>query len=216
MLPPGEAGVHRAVRRALLICGILSSLLYVVMNAIAPLLYPGYSCADQTVSELSAIGVPSREFWVPLGLLYTFLVATFGLGVWQTAVGNRRLRITGGLLIVYGLTGLGWPPMHQREVLAAGGGTLTDTMHLVFAAVTVSFMFSIIGFGAGTSGRKFRVYSVVSIIVLLLFGALTGLHGADVGKNLPTPWIGVWERVNIGVYMLWVIVFAVRLLRRRI
>jgi flavodoxin len=30
---------------------------------------------------------------------------------------------------------------------------------------------------------------------------------------LPTPWIGVWERINVGVFLLWVIVLASALLR---
>jgi hypothetical protein len=36
-----------------------------------------------------------------------------------------------------------------------------------------------------------------------------------VGKNLPTTWIGLWERINIGVFMVWVIVLAMALLRVR-
>src|SRR5215471_11886591 len=41
-----------------------------------------------------------------------------------------------------------WPPMHQRAVLAAGGGTLTDTMHVVWALVTVLLMTTAMGFVA--------------------------------------------------------------------
>jgi hypothetical protein len=47
-------------RKALLVCGILSSLLYVVMNVFVPMQWQGYSSASQTVSELSAIGAPTR------------------------------------------------------------------------------------------------------------------------------------------------------------
>jgi hypothetical protein len=31
--------------------------------------------------------------------------------------------------------------------------------------------------------------------------------------NLPTPLIGVWERINIGVFLLWVVMLAIALLR---
>jgi hypothetical protein len=34
------------------------------------------------------------------------------------------------MFIAHDVTGFFWPPMHQREVLAAGGGTRTDTMHI--------------------------------------------------------------------------------------
>jgi len=88
-------------------------------------------------TQLSAIGAPTRPLWVPLGIAYTLLVTAFGWGVWAWARRKRPLRVVGGLMIASGVIGLAWPPMHQRAVLAAGGGTLTDTMHLVWSAVTV-------------------------------------------------------------------------------
>ena len=52
------------------------------------------------------------------------------------------------------------------------------------------------------------------MVVLVAFGALTFLDAPRVAANLPTPWIGVWERINIGVFLLWVVVLAIVLLRR--
>jgi hypothetical protein len=31
--------------------------------------------------------------------------------------------------------------------------------------------------------------------------------------NEPTPWMGVWERINIFAYLLWALVLAIGLLR---
>src|SRR5215203_1953205 len=164
-------------RKILLVCGIVSSLLYVAMNVFVPMRWEGYSSASQTVSELSAIGASTRPLWVPLGLA--------------------------------------WPPMHLREVLAAGGGTLTDTMHIVFAMVTVVLMLLAMGFGAVAFGNRFRLYSIATMVILLACGALTVPDAANIQANLPTPWVGVWERINIGVFLLWVIVLATRLLSAR-
>ena len=90
-----------------------------------------------------------------LGAVYTMLVTAFGWGVWKSAGRDRALRIVGGLLVAYGSLGLLWPfaPMHQREVLAAGGGTLSDTMHLVLASATVLLMFVAMGIAATDSGN---------------------------------------------------------------
>src|SRR5512136_2971294 len=145
---------HKTVRQGLLICGILSSLLYLAMNVLVPMQFEGYSSASQTISELSAIGAPTRPIWVWLGAVYTLLVLAFGLGVWGSARRNRPLRVVGGLMIAYALTGLAWPftPMHQREVLAAGGGTLSDTMHLVLGGVTGFLYLAALGFGAAAFG----------------------------------------------------------------
>ncbi len=105
--------------------------------------------------------------------------------------------------------------MHLREVLAAGGGTLTDTMHIVFAMVTVLLMLLAIGFGAAAFGKRFRLYSIATMVILFAFGALTIPDAPKIQANLPTPWVGVWERINIGVFLLWVVVLAMTLLRGR-
>jgi hypothetical protein len=196
-------------QKILLICGIVSSLLYVAMNIIAAVLYEGYSSASQTVSELSAIGAPTRPLWVLLAVPYTLLAAAFGLGVWLSAGRNRPLRAVGGLMIVYGVIGLFWPPMHLRGARP----TLTDTMHIVFSMATVLLMMLAIGFGAAALGKRFRLYSIATLVILVVFGALTGLESSGIPANLPTPWIGVWERINIGVFLLWVVALAVTLLR---
>lgn len=197
------------VRKLLLVCGILSSLLYVAMNIFVPMQFEGYSYASQTVSELSAIDAPTRPLWVPLGLAYTVLVIAFGLGVWGSAGRNRPLRVVGGLMVVYGVIGAFWPPMHLRGTEF----TLTDTMHIVFASVTTLLMLLAIGFGAAALGKRFRLYSIATIVLLLVFGALTGVDAPGVAANEPTPWIGVWERLQIGAYLLWVVVLAMALLR---
>jgi Protein of unknown function (DUF998) len=210
-----DAGVQaepkklRIPRQVLLISGILSSLLYVAMLVFIPLWWKGYSSVSQTVSELSAIGAPTRPLWVPFGIFYTSLVTAFGWGVWASARRNRPLRIVGGLLVAYGIIGLAWPPMHLRGTVF----TLTDTMHIVWATVTVLLMMVTIGFGAAAFGKRFRLYSIATMVILLAFGALTGLDGPRVAANLPTPWVGVWERINIGIFLLWVVVLATFLLR---
>jgi len=200
--------LNQSWRKALLVCGIVSSLLYGAM--IGAIGFDGYSRISQTPSELTAIGAPTRSLWMQLGAVYTVLVIAFGCGVWKSAGRDRALRIVGGLLVTYGLLGLLWPfaPMHQREVLAAGGGTLSDTMHVVLASATVLLMFVAMGVAARAFGTRFRVYSIASIVVLVGFGAMTFWDAPRVQANLPTPWIGLWERINISVFLLWVVVLA--------
>jgi hypothetical protein len=200
------------LHQALLVCGILSSLLYVFANIITVMHYQGYDIASQTVSELSAIDAPTRALWVGLLSVYSLLLFAFGWGLWQSGIVISRLRLVGILFIANAVIGFFWPPMHQREVLAAGGGTLSDTLHIVFTVVTVPLMMLAIGFGAGAFGKGFRYYSWITLAILLVAGVLTGLDGPKISKNLPTPWIGIWERINIGVYLLWIVVLAVKLL----
>ncbi|HEY3219830.1 MAG TPA: DUF998 domain-containing protein [Gemmatimonadales bacterium] len=199
------------MKKVLLVCGILSSLLYVAMNVFIPMQWEGYSSASQTVSELSAIGAPTRSLWVPLGIAYALLVTAFGWEVWVLGRRTPPLRVVGGLMVTCGVISLVWPlaPMHLR----GAESTLTDTMHIVFSIATVLAMMLAIGFGGAAFGPRFRLYSIVIMVILVVFGALTGLDGPRIAANLPTPWVGVWERMNIGVFLLWVVVLAITLLR---
>lgn len=203
------------LKRALLVCGILSSLLYVTMLVFIPIQWKDYSSSSQTVSELSAIAAPTRALWVSLGSTYALLAATFGLGVWQSADGNRSLKMVGIFMIIYGLLGFFWPPMHQREVLAAGGMSLTDTLHIVWTIATVLLIVLAVGFGSVAFGKQFRLYSIMTILILLTFGLITGMDASKVQSNQPTPFVGIWERINIGAFMLWVIILAIILLRMK-
>jgi hypothetical protein len=152
---------------------------------------------------------------VPLFLVYSVLVIAFGVGVWESAGRQRALRVVGGLLVAYGVVCLAGPffPMHQREALAAAGPTLTDSMHKILTFVTVLLMFLGIGFGAAAFGQRFRHYSIATVVLLVLGGVVAGLDAPRIEANLPTPWIGVTERINIGVFLLWVVVLAIALLR---
>lgn len=169
-----------------LICGIVASVLYFAMNVLIPLQWQGYSFASQVISELSAIDAPTRSLWVPLGIAYSVLMVAFGWGVWVSGRDNRPLRIAGALILIDSIIGLAWPPMHQREVVAA-------------AAL----------------GKRFRLYSIATLAILVAFGVLMGLDAPKLSANLPTPLIGVWERIQIGVVIVWGVVLAVALLRMR-
>ena len=103
--------------------------------------------------------------------------------------------------------------MHQREVLAAGGATLTDTLHIVWTAVNGILTLLAMAFGAAAFGKHFRRYSIASMVILVLAEGLTALDAPRIDANLPTPWAGVSERLNIGGWLLWVVVLAVMLLR---
>lgn len=207
---------NRVLLRASLICGIVSSLWYVVLNIFVPMQWPAYHNASQTISELSAIGAPTRMLWVWLCVPYTLLVILFAWGVWKSAGKNRSLRIAGRLMIAYGLLGILWPfaPMHLRETLAAGGATISDTAHIGLGVVTeILYLFALI-FAAKAFGKSFRIYSITSFALLLFFGVLTFKEAPGVALNNPTPFIGIWERINIGIFLLWMVVLTTLLLRR--
>lgn len=218
-------GTSSTLRKVLLICGIVSSVLYLGMDIVAGLLTEGYSFTSQVVSELSAIGAPTRPMWVPLGFVYDMLLIAFGVGVWVVAGGGdgagqrsrrRALRLIGGLLIAIAAVGLLPFPMHMR----GDEKTFTDTMHVVIYGLIVPPLFMLsIGLGAvAYKGKKrwFRLYSIGTIVTFLVVGVLTGLSAAQIAAQQASPWAGVSERILVHGSMLWVAVLAIVLLREEI
>jgi hypothetical protein len=201
------------VRKVLLVCGILAPLIYVGSDILAALRWEGYSYTAQSVSELRASGAPTRPLLVPILLVYAMLEIAFGLGVRGAARQKHALRIAGVLLIGLGVIDLVAPffPMHLR----GAEFTLIDTIHIILTVVTVLLILLIIGFGAFADGKQFRLYSIATILILLVCGAWAFSDGPRIAANLPTPWVGVRERINIYGYMLWVAVLAVILLRTK-
>jgi len=197
------------LRRALLACGIAAAALYIAMTMTVGRLWDGYSVASQTISELSAIGAPTRPLWIGLAAVYTALFAAFGWIIWKVAPPNRALRAVGALVLAQAVFGVFWPPMHQRTVLAAGGGTLTDTFHIVWTIGTGALFMLAMGFGAAAFGRRFRLFSVVTMAVVFASGAWTGTYASRMQADLPTPGVGVWERINTTAFMAWIAVLAI-------
>jgi hypothetical protein len=199
--------------KALLVCGILSSLLWVGADILAAILYTGYSYTSQAISELSAIGAPTKSLLGTTGTIYEVLLFAFGLGVLITAGQKRTLRITGILLITHAVLALVsfFFPMNLREAEK----TISDTMHVIFYTLIPLVILFIIWFGSTANGKWFRIYSIGTILILILFGALAGMAGPRIAAGLPTPWVGIYERINTYGYMLWVMLLAVVLLRKK-
>ena len=190
---------------------ILSALLYVPTVELAATRWLGYSPASQTVSELIGIGAPTRPLVLPLFIVYSLLVYAFGAGVWRSAGPERALRVAAVGVIgkeVLGLIVTIFAPIHLRGV----GGTLTDTMHGLLTLVGVVFMVVGVGFAAKAFGTRFRLYSVATIVIVVGFGIRTGLDQPRLATNLPTPGMGIYERICIYAYLAWVVVLAIALL----
>jgi hypothetical protein len=207
-----EMRSHRIIQDVLLLAGVLSSMVYVTADLLCGLRYPGYSFTDQVISELSAIGAPTTALWVKLLQIFAVLFAAFTIGVVRESSGNRRLRLTGWLLVAFVLSGPLWSfvPMHQRGDVF----TWTDVGHIALGGVTVLLVTAAIAVGSGALGRRFRVFSQILVTVAFISGAGTFAYVPRMINQLPTPWVGTVERVHLYAFFLWVGVLAVALLRR--
>ncbi|MCW1949143.1 MAG: DUF998 domain-containing protein, partial [Candidatus Shapirobacteria bacterium] len=174
----------------LLICGFISTLIYIATDIFTGLMTPSYSFNSQTVSELSAIGAPTKSIWALMTFIYNPLLILFSFGIFQTTK-NKVLSFT---IAFIGILGFIWLffPMNLRGSI----GSSNDSMHLVMVVVTIISMITMIISGANSQGKNFRLYSIITLIIMTLFGIITGQQTANVAANLPTPMMGITERFS--------------------
>jgi hypothetical protein len=60
------------------------------------------------------------------------------------------------------------------------------------SAITLLLLMLMIGFGAATLGKRFRINSIASMGIFITFGILTSLEAPGITTNVATPMIGVW------------------------
>jgi hypothetical protein len=212
MVPQTETRSSRVLRGILLLAGALSSIVYITADILCGLRYPSYSFADQVISELSAIGAPTTALWVKLLRVFAVLFAAFAIGVVRESRDNRRLRLTGWLLVAFVLSGPLWSfvPMHQRGDVFSW----TDIGHIALGGVMVLLVTTVIAAGAGALGRRFRTFSRILVAVAVISGVGTFAYVPRMIDQLSTPWVGTLERIHLYGFWLWIGVLAVALLRR--
>ena len=201
------------LRRTLLVCGVISSVFYIAaIDVLAPIVHPAYhSYTSQMVSELFALGAPTRALLVLPMVLYNLLVFAFGAGVWASARGRRARVLTAASLIGYGVCstiGLLLAPMELRGV----GISEQTLLHIWDTVLQGVFIALVLAFGAFAHGARFRLYSFATLAACVVFGALASVEAAQGSMR----WIGLTERLNIYAWMLWLAVLALSLLPNRV
>ena len=203
---------YAPVVSALLFCGILSSIFYVVIDVVGGVNYPGYDYSAQAISEMSAIGAPTAELLSPWYRMWSLLFLAFTAAVWIAGRSKPALRWSAAFMVAVAIVGAGFAvfPMNERSAEP----TFSDTVHLAVAAITILLLSGAILTGALAFGSAFRLYSSVTVVVMLGFFLLTMRDVPNVAADLPTPFMGLNERVSMVAWLLWIAVFSVKLLRR--
>ncbi len=213
-VPLMKARLRHKAQKLLLFCGITASLWFAAINYFIPIVAESYDPVRYTVSELFAVNTSTRILWVLLVIPHFLLLAAFGWGVLGLAEKNTRLRAAGILLIIYSVLNFYWPPMHQRETIASGGGARTDILHIGWTLMGVILNLLIIWLGALGLPHRFRLFSVICWVVVLTFGIITIYETPAMFSDDPTPYIGLWERIALAAFDVWLLVFAVSLVRQ--
>jgi hypothetical protein len=145
--------------------------------------------------------------------MHGLLMIAFSVGVWLCGHGNQPLRWTAGFLFAAQAITL---PLHPFFPMSSRGTSTgsNDTWHLgLTMAFSVLIVAAVVASAVAFKGW-FRLYAIATVVVMMVFAALTGPVMNGIANGLPTPWLGAFERVNAYTMFAWIVVLAIVLLRR--
>jgi uncharacterized protein DUF998 len=183
--------------RAVLIAVLIAAILFIATDLLGLARWKGYDYIHQSISDLTAIGSPTRSWAVPLTLGHNLALLIAGVAILLLPGRNLPLRITASLLIVTAIAWLG-AQLFPNQV---GESPAPSSPLVVLGATAVVASVLMIAFGAAAFSGWFRI---VSIGVLAAFAVLTIL-----GFMQGAPRVGLQERVLSYVTLGWMVLLGV-------
>jgi hypothetical protein len=200
-------------RKALIFCGLLIPVTYIVMYVLGGALRPGYNHIVDSVSELLSPGAPNRILITIIDLVYGVLHILFGIGVLNHIRGTEHKALIGNIgawmIIGVGIAIIGTAIFPQDAMGAPA--TIQGKIHLalVFGVLLPFSILSalLIGIWMKRSGMHsgFVTYTFISVAVMVVLG---GAGGALAGG----PYMGLGERISALTIHQWLFVLSWKLL----
>jgi hypothetical membrane protein len=198
-------------RKSLVYCGIAAPILYVITVVVGAARRTDYSHIINAVSELLSNGAPNKFVLDIIFNLYNVLLLVFAIAGATVLKNARRLsRLSMGILIATQIISLSWFlfPMDRPGSQATVAGTMHNVLGGVVAFATILMpMFMGWGLRKSEGFQTYAVYSFISSAIILV----SGLTGVILGQGLQM--FGLFERVTIGTYEIWIAVTALNLLK---
>ena len=204
------------LRKVLVPCGIAAPVLYVVTAIVGAALRPDdYSHMVNAISELLSNGAPNKAILDVVFNIYNALLLAFAIGAYFALKNFPRItRVALGILIGIQILSFSWGffPMDPLGAEATFAGTMHNVLGGVVALATI-VMPLLMGLGTRRLDgfKRYATYSFISSAIIFVSG-LTGVILAGQGIQL----FGLFERITIGSYEVWIFVTAMRLLSTKL
>jgi hypothetical protein len=201
------------LRKILVSCGIAAPILYIVTAIVGADLRPDdYSHIVNAISELLSNGAPNKAVLDMVFNIYNALLLVFAIGAYSALKNMPRItRVSMGILIGIQVLSFSWGffPMDPLGAEATFAGTMHNVLGGVVALATIIMPLLMgLGFRRLDGFNRYAVYSFVSSAIIFVSG-LTGVILAGQGIQL----FGLFERITIGSYEVWIFITAFRLLK---
>ena len=199
-------------RRTLLLCGIAAPVIYVITVIVGAALRHDYSHIVNAVSELLSNGAPNKAILDIIFNIYNALLLAFAIGGYSVLKNAPRLcRIAMGIFIGIQILSFSWGffPMDPLGAQATFAGTMHNILGglVAFATILMPLLMGL-GLRRVDGFQNYVAYSFISSAIIFVSG-LTGVILAGQDIHL----FGLFERITIGSYELWIFVTALRLLK---
>ena len=195
-----------------IVAGLLAPPLYAANVAVFGAITPGYSHFARAISELNEPAAPYRHAVDSVFILYNLLVILFSLSLRRGFVerGARVSSLAALFLFLTGLAGVAMTTLFPMDPVGSDA-TFGGQMHLYLAgAESVGTMLAVYFFARSLrrngAWRPLAAYSFLSLVVILVSGSF-----AAFATWRASPVLGLWERVTIGTFQLWLFVLALTL-----
>ncbi len=202
-------------KNILLFSGALAVIIYVLHVVIGGILWQGYSHLQQPISDLTATGAPDKILMMIFTTIYSILAIIFALSfTFFERREHHRFVFWGGISFIF---------LHIISVsygffpqdLPGVSPTFPGIMHIVITALIVPFTILTpllvgLGFIKKPFWKSFGRYSVITGIMIVIFGGASGLFYAE-----KLPYFGLVERLNIGTLQLWTLLLSLKLARTK-
>ena len=194
--------------------GIIAPLFYIIPTLVGGLLRPGYSHLSNSVSDLLASGAPNKIYLMIPFTVYPIFLSVFGFGLFAVLKSkplplNSPTGLIGFILIgaSMGIFGILTMTIFPQDPHGAPM-TTPGLMHLILVGIqAISAMAAIllIGFWFRSNGFSgYFIYSIISFVVLIFTGIIS-MMGVTQGSQF----VGLFERLNVGAIMQWLIVIGI-------
>lgn len=194
--------------------GIAGPIIYILAVIIGGMIRNDYNFLYNTISELTLANAPNLILMSAFFGIYNFSLVIFGIGALMDneIAESKKYKAATLMLAIIGVMGLLllFFPQDPRNAAV----TFKGTMHIAIAGISslltlISVLLIGLNFRKVKKMKSFSIYSFISFIVILISG---GAAAISVSSN--SAFGGLFERITIFAFMLWLIVFSYLILKK--
>ena len=197
------------------VLGIIGPVIYILAVFIGGAVRNDYSALYNAISELSMADAPNKIILDVLFGIYNIFLLGFGLGAYlDNSTKSRKYNTAMIMLVAIGFLGLLVLIFTQDP--RGTPATLYGTLHIVLSGITaaltiISILLVGLSFKNNAKMKLFTSYSYTTAALIFISG---GAGAASLANN--GGYGGLFERITIFLFMVWVITLSYLILKNRI